>query len=219
MSISVRSLGIVAVVLVGLLAWVLWGSAVGPRPALAESLAPFPSERPPARTTDRGAIVIDRLDESVDVSGNIEQPPGEAELFETAVMPVISSRVNGDLNVGVPVISDLNNVVLTFQASAPQWRADSNGDGELDELDIAEFGELWSWADTRADFNADGVVDPDDYAAFVDAFDSREQNVEESRVIYLGREFQLNTNIRFEGGVQIQLQVDQGGSDAQVQQP
>lgn len=219
MSISVRSLGIVVVVFVGLLAWLLWGSAVGPRPALADSLAQFPPERPSAVTTDRVAIASDRPDESVDVSGHVEQLPGDTELFETAAISVISSRLNGDSNGGALKIWNLNNVVLNFQASAPQWRADSNGDGALDELDIAEFGELWSWADSKADFNADGVVDPDDYAAFVDAFDSREQNVEESRVIYLGREFQLNTNIRFEGGVQIQFQVDQGGSDAQVQQP
>ena len=49
-------------------------------------------------------------------------------------------------------------------------RADLNGDGVLDLLDVSAFTDLFNARDARADFVADGLFDLADIGAFIDAF-------------------------------------------------
>ncbi|MFG0306078.1 MAG: GC-type dockerin domain-anchored protein [Phycisphaerales bacterium JB040] len=55
-------------------------------------------------------------------------------------------------------------------AFSPACPPDVNGDGVLDNGDIAAFVQLFLAGDLTADFNPDGVLDNGDIAAFVQAF-------------------------------------------------
>ena len=199
MSISYRSLGILAVVvLVGVLACVLWGSAAGPRPALVESLSPFPAERLPIAKAETNSVFDERVEDQVALLPQNEYFPGSGVSVDADAISILSSRLRGASDVEIPLNTDLGNVVL-FQPAAPKWLADSNGDGELNEADIDDFGDLWTWADPKADFNLDGIVDPDDYAAFVEAYDSRGV-YEAMEKIFLGRTVELRFDAKFSGG-------------------
>ena len=199
MSISYRSLGILIVAILCLIGWLTVVSASGPRTASADALAPFPPERsaPVAEMPTPPA--------PGDVSDPVESSRAGFAGETDPLVSILKSRLSGFLRGDDAAISESNRDILVFVPERPQWRADANGDGELNEADIAEFSELWSWADPLADFNADGIVDPDDYAAFVDSFNASEAKpLERQRQLIRSGEFV--TTIRFEsGGVQMQF--------------
>ena len=199
MSISYRSLGILSVAALCLIGWLAFVSASGPRIASADSFSSFPPERP--------APDVVRLTPPLlsDVPDPMEIARVELAGDTDPLVSILTSRLSGSLEGEDPAISSLDRDILVFVPERPQWRADANGDGELNEADIAEFSELWSWADPLADFNADGIVDPDDYAAFVDSFNASEAKpLERHRQLIRSGEFV--TTIRFEsGGVQMQF--------------
>lgn len=179
MSISVRSLVVTVAIIFAAAMWLVTISASGPRTASAEALSPFPAE---PSTGGRTASE----------SGPARWPSGETSVGWDAVETAAPRVRNRDvLEAGGRALQDSillsqidggsdGKAVLRLMA-APAWMADVDGDGELNEADIAAFEDLWEWSDPQADFNADGVVDTHDLADFVLAYDLRTESAMPAR--------------------------------------
>lgn len=170
MSISRRSLVMVVVLILAVAMWTLWPNS-GPGTASADALAPFQTEVVGREAAGHEFV---RGSDPADESG-----VGSSDVTGAAVADLLAGRLTGKSE--GPQLVEISGDRAVFGSTVlrlvekPTWAADVDGDGELNESDIASFQELWDWADPGADFNADGVVDPYDYADFVAAYDQREK--------------------------------------------
>jgi hypothetical protein len=178
----------VAIILVAAM-WLVTISASGPRSASAEALSPFPAEPSAGGRT-------------ASESGPAGWPSAGWEAVDTAAPRVRNRDV---LEAGARALQDSimlsqvdggsdGNAILRL-VNAPTWTADVDGDGELNEADIAAFEDLWEWSDPQADFNADGVVDTHDLADFVLAYDQRTETTPVRDVAVT-----IESRIEFSGG-------------------
>lgn len=172
MSISRRSLALVLACGLVLVCWMI-SRAAGPSLASADPLGPFPDSSEAISKVAAAQDSVQPIQADDNFMSEGAGSPGSLSAFLLVdeageSQPQAVTRLLGEHRAAI-------GLKLHHVAQTPQWTADMDGDGQLNESDVTAFQELWDWADAGADFNQDGVVDPFDYADFVVAYDQRQQ--------------------------------------------
>jgi len=99
----------------------------------------------------------------IDAGSNFGVPPGVATDY-AGNDRFVDDPGTPDTGEGSPPIVDMGP--LEYQGC----RADFNGDGEVNTLDVLAFLNAWAAGDPSADFNGDGVINTLDVLAFLNAW-------------------------------------------------